>query len=147
LKVCCENFHQEHVTSLRLNVFSIDSFLYVMAPTSFASIFGRVTADLDDADIYSRFLIIIAHSLPLHRGVMHTILVESTTSIASVSECVIEGVFDDKIIWRWYFWMYNTSSLPSQKRTWRVNTQHNKYTHWHTTEENDINRRKTSTSY
>lgn len=88
-----------------IGVFELGSLICGVAPTSAALIVGRAIAGVGTAGIFSGALIIIAHSVPLHKRPIYTGLIGAMYGIASVAGPLLGGVFTDKVSWRWCFYI------------------------------------------
>ncbi|KAF9266282.1 MFS general substrate transporter [Marasmius fiardii PR-910] len=88
-----------------ITIFEIGSLICGAAPTSDALIAGRAVAGIGSAGLFSGALIIIAHSVPLHKRPMFTGIVGAMYGLASVAGPLMGGVFTDKVTWRWCFYI------------------------------------------
>ncbi|KAJ7275515.1 major facilitator superfamily transporter [Mycena haematopus] len=95
----------KYVFLTAISVFELGSLVCGVAPTSKALIVGRAVAGLGSAGIFTGALIIIAHSVPLHKRPIYTGLIGGMYGIASVAGPLMGGAFTDKVTWRWCFYI------------------------------------------
>lgn len=83
-------------------IFELGSFVCGIAPSSAVLIVGRAIAGIGCSGIFSGGLIILAHSVPLHKRPIFTGIVAAMYGVASVIGPVLGGWFtDSKLTWRW----------------------------------------------
>ncbi|MCJ1377221.1 hypothetical protein MMC17_000313 [Xylographa soralifera] len=98
-------FSIKWVFLIAIAIFELGSLLCGVAPTSNVLILGRAIAGLGCAGIFSGGLIVVAHSVPLHRRPAYTGLIGCMYGIASVAGPLLGGVFTDRLSWRWCFYI------------------------------------------
>lgn len=86
-------------------LFEAGSALCGAAPTSVAFIVGRALAGVGGAGITSGTIVIMVHSIPLHRRPKYQGAFGAVFGIASVVGPLLGGAFTSKVTWRWCFYI------------------------------------------
>ncbi|KAI9889922.1 MAG: hypothetical protein M1814_004645 [Vezdaea aestivalis] len=86
-------------------IFEIGSTICGAAPSSIAFIIGRAIAGLGASGIMSGGIVIIIHSIPLHKRPIATGLLGAVFGISSVIGPLVGGAFTTNVSWRWCFYI------------------------------------------
>ncbi|KAI0391138.1 MFS general substrate transporter [Xylariaceae sp. FL0594] len=86
-------------------IFEVGSLICGVAPNSVALIVGRAVAGVGSAGLFSGALLILAHSVPLHKRPAYSGMIGGVYGVASVAGPLLGGVFTDKVTWRWCFYI------------------------------------------
>jgi len=90
-----------------LAIFELGSLVCATSPSSVALIWGRAIAGLGCAGVFSGAILIISHTVPLHKRPIYTGLIGAMYGIASVAGPLMGGAFTDNkhLTWRWCFYI------------------------------------------
>ncbi|KAK1982887.1 major facilitator superfamily transporter [Colletotrichum cereale] len=86
-------------------LFEVGSAVCGAAPSSAAFIAGRAIAGIGGAGIVSGTIIVMVHSVPLHRRPKYQGAFGAVFGIASVIGPLLGGAFTTKVTWRWCFYI------------------------------------------
>ncbi|SPO06911.1 related to MFS multidrug transporter [Cephalotrichum gorgonifer] len=86
-------------------LFEIGSAICGAAGSSAVFIFGRALSGVGGGGIFSGAIVILVHSVPLHRRPMFQGIFGATFGIASVVGPLLGGVFTTSVTWRWCFYI------------------------------------------
>jgi EmrB/QacA subfamily drug resistance transporter len=86
-------------------IFEVGSLICGAAPNSTTLIVGRAVAGLGSCGIFSGVIILIVHTVPLHKRPAYTGLFGAVFGVASVAGPLLGGVFTDHLSWRWCFYI------------------------------------------
>ncbi|KAI1623641.1 major facilitator superfamily domain-containing protein [Exophiala viscosa] len=75
------------------------------APNSIALIIGRAIAGIGAAGIFSGGMMVMIHTVPLHKRPVYAGIFGATFGIASVVGPLLGGAFTQKLTWRWCFYI------------------------------------------
>jgi MFS family permease len=78
---------------LAIGLFEVGSALCGAAPNSIALIIGRAIAGLGSSGIFSGAMMILVHTIPLHRRPLYSGLFSAVFGISSVVGPLLGGVF------------------------------------------------------
>ena len=98
-------FSIKYTFILAIGIFELGSLVCALAPSSTALIIGRAVSGLGGSGIFAGALVIIAHSVPLHRRPIFFGSMGGMFGIASVCGPLLGGAFTDKLTWRWCFYV------------------------------------------
>jgi MFS family permease len=88
-----------------IGIFEVGSAICGAAPNSISFIIGRSIAGLGSAGIFSGSMMVMLHTVPLHRRPIFAGFFGATFGISSVIAPLLGGVFTDKASWRWCFYI------------------------------------------
>lgn len=86
-------------------LFEVGSAVCGSAPSSTAFIIGRAISGLGAAGMFSGFMVIMFHIIPLSQRPIYQGAFSAVFAIASVIGPLVGGVFVDKVSWRWCFYI------------------------------------------
>ncbi|UPK95961.1 hypothetical protein LCI18_006896 [Fusarium solani-melongenae] len=86
-------------------LFEIGSTVCGAAPNSVVFIIGRAIAGLGAAGIMTGVMVVIVHSVPLHKRPLYQGMFGAVFGTASVVGPLLGGVFTSKVTWRWCFYI------------------------------------------
>ncbi|RSL95291.1 hypothetical protein CEP52_012165 [Fusarium oligoseptatum] len=86
-------------------LFEIGSTICGAAPNSVVFIIGRAIAGLGAAGIMTGVMVVIVHSVPLHKRPLYQGMFGAVFGTASVVGPLLGGVFTSKVTWRWCFYI------------------------------------------
>ncbi|OLN86921.1 putative HC-toxin efflux carrier TOXA 15 [Colletotrichum chlorophyti] len=86
-------------------LFELGSAVCGAAPSSAAFIVGRAIAGVGGAGIFAGTIVIMVHSVPLHRRPKYQGAFGAVFGIASVVGPLLGGAFTSKVTWRWCFYI------------------------------------------
>ncbi|GKT40974.1 efflux pump aflT [Colletotrichum spaethianum] len=98
-------FSIKHVFLSSVLLFEVGSALCGAAPSSVAFIIGRAIAGIGGAGIFAGTIVIMVHSVPLHRRPKYQGAFGAVFGIASVVGPLLGGAFTSKATWRWCFYI------------------------------------------
>ncbi|TDZ19644.1 Efflux pump aflT [Colletotrichum orbiculare MAFF 240422] len=98
-------FDIKSVFMVSVVLFEIGSAICGAAPNSIAFIVGRAIAGVGGAGIISGVIVIMVHSVPLHRRPKYQGAFGAVFGIASVVGPLLGGAFTTKVTWRWCFYI------------------------------------------
>ncbi|KAI9150509.1 putative HC-toxin efflux carrier TOXA 13 [Paramyrothecium foliicola] len=90
---------------ISLLLFEIGSTVCGAAPNSIAFILGRAIAGLGAAGIQSGVIVVIVHSVPLHKRPMYQGLFAAVFGVSSVVGPLLGGALTTNATWRWCFYI------------------------------------------
>ncbi|KAJ0160902.1 putative HC-toxin efflux carrier TOXA [Colletotrichum tanaceti] len=88
-----------------IGLFELGSAVCGAAPSSVAFIVGRALAGIGGAGIFAGTIVIMIHSVPLHRRPKYQGAFGAVFGIASVVGPLLGGAFTSKVTWRWCFYI------------------------------------------
>ncbi|KAI1764472.1 major facilitator superfamily domain-containing protein [Hypoxylon sp. FL1150] len=86
-------------------LFEVGSAVCGSAPSSTAFIIGRAISGLGAAGMFSGFMVIMFHTVPLAQRPIYQGAFSAVFAVASVVGPLVGGVFVDKVTWRWCFYI------------------------------------------
>ncbi|KAF2686071.1 MFS general substrate transporter [Lentithecium fluviatile CBS 122367] len=98
-------FNPKWVFMSSLFFFEVGSALCGAAPSSVALIIGRAIAGVGGAGLFCGSIVIIAHTVPIHKRPLYQSVYGAMFGIASVVGPLIGGAFTDHLTWRWCFYV------------------------------------------
>ncbi|GKT84542.1 MFS aflatoxin efflux pump [Colletotrichum tofieldiae] len=98
-------FPIKHVFLSSVLLFEVGSAVCGAAPSSVAFIVGRAIAGIGGAGIFAGTIVIMVHSVPLHRRPKYQGAFGAVFGIASVVGPLLGGAFTTKATWRWCFYI------------------------------------------
>ncbi|KAK4941153.1 hypothetical protein LTR10_018826 [Elasticomyces elasticus] len=90
---------------ISVSLFELGSLVCSTAPNSIALIIGRAIAGIGAAGIFSGGMMVMIHTVPLHRRPVYAGIFGATFGIASVIGPLLGGAFTQKLTWRWCFYI------------------------------------------
>ncbi|TQN68789.1 Efflux pump aflT [Colletotrichum shisoi] len=88
-----------------IGLFELGSAVCGAAPSSVAFIVGRALAGIGGGGIFAGTIVIMIHSVPLHRRPKYQGAFGAVFGIASVVGPLLGGAFTSKATWRWCFYI------------------------------------------
>ncbi|KAF2729020.1 putative efflux pump antibiotic resistance protein [Polyplosphaeria fusca] len=98
-------FHPKWVLISAIAIFEVGSALCGTASGSRALIVGRAVSGLGASGIFGGAMVVIVHTIPLHRRPTYQGIVGGVSGIASVVAPLLGGAFTSKVSWRWCFYI------------------------------------------
>jgi MFS family permease len=98
-------YNPKWVFLVNIAIFEIGSIICGAAPNSTAFIVGRAVAGTGSAGIFSGAIILMVHTVPLHKRPAYTGVFGIVFGVSSVVGPLLGGVFTDGPSWRWCFWI------------------------------------------
>ncbi|KAE8449139.1 hypothetical protein EG329_008523 [Mollisiaceae sp. DMI_Dod_QoI] len=86
-------------------IFEVGSAICGAAPNSVALIVGRAIAGLGASGVVSGSMMILVHTVPLHKRPLYAALFAATVGVASILGPVLGGVLTSNASWRWCFYI------------------------------------------
>lgn len=97
-------YNPKWVFLINIAIFEIGSIICGAAPNSTAFIVGRAVAGLGSSGMFSGVIILMVHTVPLHKRPAYTGVFGMVFGVASVIGPLLGGAFTDGPSWRWCFW-------------------------------------------
>jgi EmrB/QacA subfamily drug resistance transporter len=88
-----------------ISIFELGSLLCGVAPNSVTLIVGRAVAGLGSCGMMSGAIVLIVHTVPLHKRPAYMGIMGMIFGVASVVGPLLGGVFTDDVSWRWCFYI------------------------------------------
>lgn len=88
-----------------IGLFELGSAVCGAAPSSVAFIIGRALAGIGGGGIFAGTIVVMIHSVPLHRRPKYQGAFGAVFGIASVVGPLLGGAFTSKATWRWCFYI------------------------------------------
>jgi MFS family permease len=98
-------YNPKWVFLVNIAIFEFGSIICGAAPNSTAFIVGRAVAGIGSAGIFSGAIILMVHTVPLHKRPAYTGVFGIVFGVSSVVGPLLGGVFADGPSWRWCFWI------------------------------------------
>ncbi|CAM1509678.1 Fc.00g000130.m01.CDS01 [Cosmosporella sp. VM-42] len=98
-------FSAKWVFVASISVFELSSLVCGVSPNSVGLIIGRAIAGIGSAGILSGGMMVMIHTVPLHKRPIYAGLFGATFGVASVAGPLLGGVFTDRLTWRWCFYI------------------------------------------
>ena len=86
-------------------LFEVGSAICGAAPNSTSFIIGRAVAGVGGSGAFSGAIVIIMHTVPLHKRPIFQGLIGAIFGVSSVVGPLLGGVFTTKVSWRWCFYI------------------------------------------
>ncbi|KUJ12924.1 MFS general substrate transporter [Mollisia scopiformis] len=86
-------------------IFEIGSAICGSAPNSVALIIGRAIAGLGASGVVSGSMMILVHTVPLHKRPIYAAIFAATVGVASILGPVLGGLLTSNLSWRWCFYI------------------------------------------
>ncbi|KAI5459128.1 major facilitator superfamily domain-containing protein [Mariannaea sp. PMI_226] len=98
-------FSNKLVFLITISLFEVGSAVCGSAPNSVAFIVGRAIAGVGGAGIYSGALMVIIHTVPLHKRPLYQGMFGAVFGVSSVVGPLLGGAFTSRVSWRWCFYI------------------------------------------
>ncbi|KAF5006013.1 hypothetical protein FDECE_7587 [Fusarium decemcellulare] len=99
------SFKIKYVLLCSILLFEIGSAICGAAPSSIVFIIGRAIAGVGAAGILTGVMVVIVHSVPLHKRPVYQGMFGAVFGLASVTGPLLGGAFTSKVTWRWCFFI------------------------------------------